>query len=97
MTGLYNLRELLRSGAELSAQQQDSVREARAAIVDRLHQQIDAAVASAYDWPVDLPPAEIVARLVALNAERAAEEAAGTIRWLRPDYQVPRFAPGSSR
>lgn len=30
---------------------------------------------------------EILRRLVALNAERAAEEAAGTIRWLRPDYQ----------
>jgi len=33
--------------------------------------------------------AEILTRLVALNAERAAEEAAGTIRWLRPDYQNP--------
>jgi hypothetical protein len=28
---------------------------------------------------------------VALNAARAAEEASGTIRWLRPDYQLPRF------
>ena len=37
------------------------------------------------------PPSEIVARLVALNASRAAEEAAGTIRWLRPNYQRPRF------
>ena len=64
---------------------------ARAGIVGRLHQQIDAAVAAAYGWPADLPPAEIVARLVALNAERAAEEAAGTVRWLRPDYQIPRF------
>lgn len=32
---------------------------------------------------------EILRRLVALNAERAAEESAGTIRWLRPDYQNP--------
>jgi hypothetical protein len=39
-----------------------------------------------------LAPAEIVARLVALNAERAAEEKAGKVRWLRPDYQEPRFA-----
>jgi hypothetical protein len=51
-------------------------------------------VAAAYGWPADLAPAEIVARLVALNAERAAEEAAGHIRWLRPDYQIPRFAKG---
>ena len=28
-------------------------------------------------------------RLVALNAERAAEEARGTVRWLRPEFQDP--------
>ena len=59
--------------------------------MDRLHQQIDAAVAAAYGWPADLPPAELVTRLVALNAARVAEEQAGTIRWLRPDYQIPRY------
>ncbi|MCP5239788.1 MAG: class I SAM-dependent DNA methyltransferase [Zoogloeaceae bacterium] len=32
---------------------------------------------------------ELLTRLVALNAERAAEEARGQIRWLRPDYQNP--------
>ena len=37
----------------------------------------------------------ILERLVALNAERAAEEAAGHVRWLRPDYQIPRFAKGA--
>jgi hypothetical protein len=30
---------------------------------------------------------EILERLVALNAERAAEEARGLVRWLRPDFQ----------
>ena len=71
--------------------EQARVHAARCGIVDRLHQQIDEAVAEAYGWPADLPPSEIVARLVALNAERAAEEKAGTVRWLRPDYQIPRF------
>ncbi len=33
---------------------------------------------------------EILTRLVALNAERAAEEKRGLIRWLRPDYQNPK-------
>ena len=28
-------------------------------------------------------------RLVALNAERAAEEARGVVRWLRPEFQDP--------
>ncbi|BCO31626.1 hypothetical protein TspCOW1_17290 [Thiohalobacter sp. COW1] len=32
---------------------------------------------------------ELLARLVALNAERAAEEARGHIRWLRPEFQNP--------
>jgi len=31
----------------------------------------------------------ILERLVALNAERAAEEARGEIRWLRPEFQNP--------
>ena len=32
---------------------------------------------------------ELLVRLVALNAERAAEEARGTVRWLRPEFQDP--------
>lgn len=91
MTEIYNLREKLRCGAEMSKAEQDRATQARAGIVGRLHEQIDAAVADAYGWPVDLAPSEIVARLVALNAERAKEEAEGKIRWLRPDYQIPRF------
>ena len=32
---------------------------------------------------------ELLLRLVALNAERAAEESRGTVRWLRPEFQDP--------
>jgi hypothetical protein len=32
----------------------------------------------------------ILERLVALNAERAAEEARGQVRWLRPEFQSPK-------
>lgn len=35
---------------------------------------------------------ELLCRLVALNSERAAEEARGHIRWLRPEYQNPSAA-----
>ncbi|MFZ5719075.1 MAG: hypothetical protein ACOY5Y_06350 [Pseudomonadota bacterium] len=65
-------------------------------ILKELHDQIDAAVAEAYGWPADLSDEEILERLVALNAERAKEEAAGHVRWLRPDYQIPRFAKGAA-
>ena len=34
---------------------------------------------------------ELLARLVALNKERAAEERRGIVRWLRPDYQIPKL------
>jgi hypothetical protein len=36
---------------------------------------------------------ELLSRLVALNAERAEEEARGLIRWLRPAYQAKASAP----
>ncbi len=35
----------------------------------------------------------ILERLVALNAERAAEEARGVVRWLRPAFQYPEARP----
>ena len=96
MTELYNLREKLRSGTPMDEKEQRRATKARAAIVNRLHEQLDQAVADAYGWGEEwragtLGPSEIVARLVALNHERAAEEKAGKIRWLRPDYQEPRF------
>jgi hypothetical protein len=96
MTELYNLREKLRSGVPMDEKEQRRATKARAAIVNRLHEQLDEAVADAYGWGEEwraglLGPSEIVARLVALNHERAAEEKAGKIRWLRPEYQKPRF------
>lgn len=34
---------------------------------------------------------ELLTRLVALNEARAAEEARGEIRWLRPEFQIPKL------
>ena len=34
---------------------------------------------------------DIITRLVALNHERAGEEKRGLIRWLRPEYQIPKL------
>lgn len=89
LTGLYNLVARLRSGVALTDAEARAATRARAHIVRDLHDRLDRAVADAYGWPADLGADEIVARLVALNAERAAEEAAGHVRWLRPDYQNP--------
>lgn len=65
---------------------------AQTEILRQLHDELDAAVAEAYGWPVDLSEPEILERLVALNRERAAEEARGLVRWLRPEYQAPQAA-----
>ncbi len=47
----------------------------RPAWLDMAHRKLDAAVAAAYGWPADLSDEEILERLLALNLERAAEEA----------------------
>jgi hypothetical protein len=90
LTGLYNLREKLAKGEALTDVEQDRRVRGRVDIVAELHDRIDAAVAQAYGWPAGLADAEMVARLVAFNAVRVAEEQAGTVRWLRPDYQTAR-------
>ena len=50
------------------------------------------------DKPADQAEAEeeLLTRLVALNAQRAAEEAQGHIRWLRPAYQAPEASQSSA-
>ncbi len=43
------------------------------------------------DKPAEIADAEqeLLARLLALNAERVAEEQRGVVRWLRPEFQAP--------
>jgi hypothetical protein len=43
--------------------------------LDLAHKRLDATVATAYGWPADLTDEEILEKLLALNLERAAEEA----------------------
>ena len=47
---------------------------ARPTWLDNVHKKLDAAVAAAYGWPVDLGEQEILGRLLALNLERAASQ-----------------------
>ena len=94
LTSLYNVLEKLRAGTPPNALAPADRRifdDGLVLILQELHDKLDAAVAAAYGWPADLAEADILARLVALNQQRAREEADGQIRWLRPDYQIPRF------
>jgi hypothetical protein len=89
LTAMYNVLEALRAGRALTPKETVTHDAGLVSLLRQLHDELDAAVAAAYGWPANLNDAEILTRLVALNAERAAEEAAGQIRWLRPDYQNP--------
>ena len=90
LTAMYNVLAALRAGRALSPKEQTVHDHGLVSVLRQLHDELDAAVAAAYGWPADLPDADILTCLVALNAERAAEEAAGHVRWLRPDYQAPK-------
>jgi hypothetical protein len=46
-----------------------------AAWLTAAHDELDAAVAAAYRWPVDLPESDLLQRLLVLNAERKKSEA----------------------
>jgi len=86
---MYNVLEKLRAGERIEGKDREIYDQGLIGILRNLHDQIDAAVAEAYGWPADLSDDDILHRLVDLNRERAAEEARGHIRWLRPDYQNP--------
>ncbi len=89
MTGMYNVLEKLRAGEALSKKEVEIHEQGLVSVLRQLHDELDAAVAAAYGWPADLSDEEILQRLVELNALRAAEEARGVVRWLRPDFQNP--------
>jgi len=88
LTGLYNVLEKIRAGEKLTGKEKLIHDAGLVSVLKQLHDDLDAAVSAAYGWPASMTDAEILERLVALNAERAAEEKRGVIHWLRPDYQA---------
>jgi hypothetical protein len=84
---MYNVLEKLRSEEPLSDKERITHEHGLVSVLKQIHDDLDAAVFDAYGWPVSLTDEEILERLVALNAERVAEERRGIIRWLRPEYQ----------
>ena len=107
LTKLYNVLEALRAadrgGPALTDKDRDVHDRGLVTLIRQHHDAIDDGVADAYGWGEahragTLDDETILTRLVALNAERATEEARGLIRYLRPDYQDPGYrAPISDR
>ena len=97
LTSLYNVLEKLRHGETLNAKDKLIHERGLVAVLQSLHDELDAAVLDAYGWQGQPDDATLLERLVALNAERHAEEAQGTIRWLRPAFQNPKITPMQSQ
>ena len=91
MTGMYNVAEKLRSGEPLTSREGAIHEIAACGVLRDLHDELDTKVAEAYGWPWPMARDEILERVVALHDARVLEEQRGIVRWLRPDYQVPRF------
>ncbi len=89
ITGMYNVLEKLRAGEPLDDKDRAIHEKALVSVLQKIHDDLDAAVFDAYGWPHDLTAEQILERLVALNTERAEEEKQGLVRWLRPDFQNP--------
>ncbi|WP_437875252.1 class I SAM-dependent DNA methyltransferase [Sorangium sp. So ce513] len=97
ITGMYNVLEKLRSGEVLTAKEKLIYEHGVVSVLKQIHDELDAAVFEAYSWPSDLTDEQILEKLVALNAERAAEEARGIVRWLRPEFQKPSGAQSATQ
>jgi broad specificity phosphatase PhoE len=90
ITGMYNVLEKLRSGDTLTVKDKILHEHGLVAVLRTLHDELDAAVLAAYGWNDLILPKdaqELLVRVVELNAKRVAQEAAGTVRWLRPEFQ----------
>lgn len=90
LTATYNVLEKLRSDEMLTVKEKAVYEHGLVGVLKSLHDELDAAVLQAYNWSDLTLPADtdaLLERLVELNTKRANEEAAGTVRWLRPEYQ----------
>ncbi|MBC7649085.1 MAG: hypothetical protein H7197_08230 [Vitreoscilla sp.] len=91
LTGMYNVLEALKAGRDLTAKEKTIHTQGLVGVLKELHDELDAAVPQAYGLKPGLTNDALLTHLVTLNAQRAAEEKAGKVRWLRPEFQNPAF------
>lgn len=91
MTKLYNVLAKLRAGEFLDDAERKVHELGACGVLKDLLDRLDGLVAEAYGWPWPMEEEEILDRLVRLHDERVKEEEQGRVRWLRPEFQVPRY------
>jgi hypothetical protein len=79
----------LREGRALTAKEKTIHTQGLVGVLRELHDELDTSVLAAYGLPATASTDDILAHLVQLNTQRAAEEAQGRVRWLRPAFQNP--------
>ncbi|MEJ8816229.1 DNA methyltransferase [Variovorax ureilyticus] len=101
LTGMYNVLFKLRRGEALTAKEKKLHELGLVSLLQTWHEELDAAVLAAYGWSdmgavpwqdqiaLEAWIETLLDRLVKLNALRSSEEAAGNVRWLRPNFQDP--------
>ncbi len=89
LTGLYNVLAALREGRALTVKEKTIHTQGVVSVLRELHDELDAAVLAAYGLEANASTDDILGHLVQLNTQRAAEEAKGRVRWLRPEFQNP--------
>lgn len=88
LTGMYNVLDKLRSGLSLTEKERAIHEAGLVGILRSMHDELDAAVLSAYGITHLAQKSEsVLAYLAELNARRSAQELKGHVRWLRPSFQ----------
>ena len=96
LTGMYNVLEALKAGRDLTAKEKIIHTQGLVGVLKELHDELDAAVLHTYGLETGHSNDALLSHLVTLNAQRAAEEKTGKVRWLRPEFQNPALRGSSA-
>ncbi len=87
LTDMYNVLARIHERKCLTEKERRIHDAAFVSILDRLHEELDEAVLTAYGWSARSSDQDIVQRVIAENGERAEAEGRGQIEFLRPEFQ----------
>lgn len=90
LTSIYNIYDKVRADETLSDAEKAVYEAGLVGILQKLHNEVDNAVAASYGWSVDISDTDAFNQLAILNHERAKQEDVGLIHYLRPEYQAPK-------
>lgn len=97
LTQMYTVIAKLKDSAPLTRAEESIKERGLLRILVELHASLDQSVFRAYKWNDQPGETQILERLVALNKFRAAEEEQGLVRWVRAEYQRPRFGKAAEK